>query len=71
MGGATCETCLRLRWFLMTAAPLIVGIYLQPGWAVPLAQLVPSPMAIGIAIWVGGAAIFALRLAAHRRSAEG
>lgn len=62
-----CGTCQRLRWFLMVAGALIAGIYMQPQWAEALARMVPSPMTIGAAICMAGAAIFGLRLRAFLR----
>lgn len=42
-------------------------IYLQPGGVLRLAGMMPSAQAIGWAIVLTGAAVFALRLSAWRR----
>jgi len=60
--SSRCRTCSNLRWFLTAAAALIVAIYLQPGWAVRVTQLLPSSLAIGLGICGIGSLGFALRL---------
>lgn len=62
-----CAACLRLRWFLGLALPLIVLLGLRPGWAVALAAHLPEPLALAVMLNLAGAAGFAWRIAAARR----
>lgn len=59
--------CLRIRWFLSVAAFVVLGIYLQPHWAMSLAKAMPDPMLIGIGLTFAGVAGFAVRLYRYRR----
>lgn len=65
-----CATCLRLRLFLTLAGALIIGLYLQPGWATALAGLMPPSLVIGWAICIGGAIGFSFRLRTHLRKSR-
>jgi hypothetical protein len=65
-----CAACLRIRWFLSMALPLVVLIGLRPGAAVRVAGLMPDPVVLGAGV-VGLAGLtFFVRLAAHRREAR-
>lgn len=63
-----CRSCLRIRWFMMAALPLIIGLFLQPQWMVNVARLLPSSLTIGIGICVGGTAVFLFRLWHYKRT---
>lgn len=72
--ASRCTTCTTLRWFLTAAVALIVALYLQPGWAVRLSGLIPSPLAIGLgicALGCGGAAVGLWRMRHDRRVLPG
>lgn len=58
----TCQRCQNLRVFLSCAGLLLVGMYLQPGWATQLASYMPGTGVIGLVICAGFAALLALRL---------
>lgn len=65
MSGKTisrCSTCSTLRWFLTIAGALIAALYLQPGWAVRISGLMPSPLTIGLGICATGSLGFAIGL---------
>lgn len=61
-----CRRCLVIRWFLMTAVPLIVMIGFQPDGAVALAKLMPATEVIGAGVLVMAVGGFWLRLKLYR-----
>lgn len=62
-----CSSCRHIRWFLMSAGPLIAALYLQPGWVTTVAGRMPSPLAIGLGISGLAAVVFVFRLAGYLR----
>lgn len=60
--GTPYPKCVTPRWFLITAAALIAGLYLQPDWAVQVTGLLPSPLTIGLGICGVGSLGFAIGL---------
>ena len=69
--SSRCSTCSSLRWFLTIAGALIAALYLQPGWAVRISGLMPSPIVIGLGICGIGSLGFALGLWQMRRRPNG
>lgn len=65
---AGCTRCSTLRWFLTLAGLLIAALYLQPGWAVRISGLVPSPLTLGLGICGIGLIGFGLGLWRLRRA---
>lgn len=65
-----CATCSTLRWFLTAAGALILALYLQPGWAVRISGMVPSPLVIGLGICGVGGLGFAVGLWRMRSSQD-
>lgn len=57
-----CNTCRRIRLFVMVTWPLVALIWVQPEGAQRLAALIPSPLALGILIAGTGAVVFLGRL---------
>lgn len=70
MTTPACETCLRIRWFIGAAAFIVIGIYLQPQWAMSLAKAMPDPMLIGLGLTFAGVTGLAVRLHRYRRAAR-
>ena len=68
--GKSCTACVRIRAFLVAATALILAIYLQPGWALRLAGVVPGPLMIGLGMCALGGAVFAVRYSAYRKAAR-
>ena len=66
-----CATCSTLRWFLTMAGLLIAALYLQPGWAVRISGLVPSPLVIGLTLCGIGSIGFGLGLWRMRAGSDG
>lgn len=68
MSGSGCAACLRIRWFVMAAVPLVAGIYLQPDWATAAAERMPSALTIGVTMSGLAAVVFAVRLTLYLRA---
>jgi len=67
----SCSFCYRLRAYLTVAGFLIAGIYLQPDWALRLANHMPTAMTVGIGICLGAVGIFSIKLRDHIREKDG
>lgn len=64
--GQSCKLCQRIRWFIAAGIALNAAVFLQPDWAQGLAELMPSPMTIGLAIVTAAVILFAIRYWRYR-----
>lgn len=64
----SCQSCQRIRWFLVAASTLLVGLFLQPEWLHSVAGLLPSSLTIGLGICGWGLSVFFFRLWQYKRA---